>query len=44
MVMTFLGNAGFSGGGLWGAENLPSATYFSGWGFLPDPQPEKGTH
>lgn len=35
---------GFQWGGLWGAENLPSAIYFSGWGFLPDSPPEKGTH
>lgn len=24
--------------------HLHSAIYFSGWGFLPDPQPEKGIH
>lgn len=24
--------------------HLHSVIYFSGWGFLPDPQPEKGIH
>lgn len=49
MPIPVLNNAGSSGAGLWGAlaktqTLLHSAIDFSGWGFLADPLPEKGTH